>query len=253
MIEITSLTNETVKAAAKLQYKKYREESGLFLIEGIKPVEEAITAGVELTKIFVRDVHHIKKFQECKAEVIKTNEAVLKKISTTETPPLIVAVGVQKEVSDNWIKDAKRVILLENIKDAGNLGTILRTASALGIDGVILYKDTVDIYNPKCVRASVGNLWKNNISIVNELDKLEKLLEGFAKIGTLPKSYNSIFLSEFNFANRCCVFFGSEAEGLSDELKSITDANVTIEMTNSVESLNLSISAGIIMYKMRLI
>ena len=241
MIEITSLTNETVKETAKLHQKKFREETGLFLLEGKKPVEEAIFAGVKLTKIFVETPDYISNLEKSGAEIIKTNAAVLKKISTTDTPHSIVAVGAQ------------RIVLLEGIKDAGNLGTILRAASAFGIDGVILYKDTVDIYNPKCVRSSVGNLWKNNISVIDNFNKLKELLKGFTKIGTLPKSDNSVYLNDYEFSGKSCVFFGSEADGLSGELKGITDTNVTIEMTNSVESLNLSLSAGIIMYKMRLI
>ncbi len=253
MIEITSLTNETVKETAKLHQKKFREETGLFLLEGKKPVEEAIFAGVKLTKIFVETPDYISNLEKSGAEIIKTNAAVLKKISTTDTPPSIVAVGLQKPVSDDWICNAQRVVLLEGIKDAGNLGTILRAASAFGIDGVILYKDTVDIYNPKCVRSSVGNLWKNNISVIDDFNKLKELLKDFTKIGTLPKSDNSVYLNDYEFSSKSCVFFGSEADGLSDELKGITDTNVTIEMTNSVESLNLSLSAGIIMYKMRLI
>ena len=253
MIEITSLTNETVKEMVKLRQKKFRAETGLFLIEGNKAVEEAISAGVVLTKVFVEKPEDISSYLNSGTEIIKTNEAVLKKISTTDTPPSIVAAGIQKTISDEWISTAKRVVLLEGIKDAGNLGTILRAAPAFGIDGVILYKDTVDIYNPKCVRSSVGNLWKNNISVIDDLNKLKNLLKEFTKIGTLPVQDNAVYLSGYNFPEKSCVFFGSEAEGLSEELKGITDTNITIEMTNSVESLNLALSAGIIMYKMRLI
>ena len=252
MIEITSLTNELVKETVKLKQKKYREETGLFLLEGIKPVEEAINAGVQIIRIFVSDRKILNRLSECGAEIIKTNDAVLKKISTTDTAPQIIAAGCQMKNSEDWIRRAKRIVLFEGIKDAGNLGTILRTAAALGIDGIILYKDTVDVYNPKCVRSSVGNLWKNNILKINDFNKLKNVLSGFTKIGTLPKAENSVYLSDFQFPLRSCVCFGSEAEGLSEELKDFMDTNVTIEMEDFVESLNLSISAGIIMYKMRL-
>lgn len=253
MIEITSLTNETVKETVKLQQKKYREQTGLFLIEGFKPVEEAVLCGVKIQKVFCLNPEELDLKFNSNVEMIKTNQAVLKKIATTDTPPSIAAVGVQKQISNSWLKCAKKIILLENIKDAGNLGTILRSASAFGIDGVILFGDTVDLYNPKCVRASVGNLWKNNFLLVKKTDELKELLKGFIKIGTLPKSDNSVYLGSFEFPEKSCVFFGSEADGLSDYLKSITDTNVTIKMKNSVESLNLGISAGIIMYEMRVL
>lgn len=253
MIEITSLTNETVKETVKLQQKKYREQTGLFLIEGFKPVEEAVLYGVQIQKVFCANPEKLDIKFSSNVEIIKTNEPVLKKISTTDTPPSVVAIGVQKQNSNSWLKSAKKIVLLESIKDAGNLGTILRSASAFGIDGVILFGDTVDLYNPKCVRASVGNLWKNNILLVKNIDELKDLLKDFTKIGTLPKSDNSVYLSSFDFPEKSCVFFGSEADGLSDDLKRITDTNVTIEMKNSVESLNLGISAGIIMYEMRVL
>ena len=250
MIEITSLTNETVKETVKLQQKKYREETGLFLLEGFKPVEEALENGVEILKIFLKDESLFNKIP-AGVEVIKTNDAVLKKISTTDSAPSIVAIGKQKTASREWLSRANKIVLFEGIKDAGNLGTILRTASAFGIDGVILFGETVDLYNPKCVRSSVGNLWKNNILKLENLSELQKILSDFVKIGTLPKCENSVYLNDFSFPEKSCLFFGSEADGLSEDLKKITDTNVTIEMKNSVESLNLGVSASIIMYKMR--
>ena len=102
MIEITSLTNETVKETAKLQQKKYREETGLFLLERFKPVEEAIENGVEIEKIFLKDVSCLNSIPSG-VEVIKTNEAVLKKISTTDSAPSVVAVGKQKVLSKKQI------------------------------------------------------------------------------------------------------------------------------------------------------
>ena len=250
MIEITSLTNVTVKETVKLQQKKHREETGLFLIEGAKPVEEAINNGVEFVRIFLNSSFVLDDVP-LGVELIKTNDPVLKKISTTETAPPVVAVAKQKQLSGEWLKTAKKVVLFEGIKDAGNLGTVLRTASAFGIDGVILFGETVDLYNPKCVRSSVGNLWKNNVFKITKFSDLQKCLEGFVKIGTLPKCENSVYLNDFTFPEKSCLFFGSEADGLSDELKNFVDTNVTIEMSNSVESLNLGVSASIIMYKMR--
>ena len=250
MIEITSLTNNIVKDVVKLQQKKFREDSGLFLLEGKKPIEEAIANKVELLRVFALNPDELPTTKQ-EFEIIKTNEAVLKKISTTDTAPTMVAVGKQKIINNDWLKKAKKIVLFEDIKDAGNLGTILRTASAFNIDGIILYGNTVDLYNPKCVRASVGNLWKNNILKINSIEELKNHLNSFTKIGTLPKCENSEYLNNFNFPERTCLFFGSEADGLSKDLKSLTDTNITIEMNPTVESLNLAVSASIIMYKMR--
>ena len=141
-------------------------------------------------------------------------------------------------------------MLLENIKDAGNLGTILRTAAAFNVDAVVLYGDTVDLYNPKCVRSSVGNLWK--IPVFHIADKTDLMVNfmGYERVATLPKSNNSVWLKDYTPTEKVLVMFGTEAAGLSNELKEFANKNVTIEMSKEVESLNLSISAGVILYKL---
>ena len=246
-MKITSVNNDLVKETAKLLRGKYRDETGLFLIEGEKGVKEAIEAGVNIKHIFA-----LEGFKDYPEEItIETTEAVLSKISDTKTAPKVIAVAHQPKQDINLLKKANKVVLLEGIKDAGNLGTILRTASAFNIDAVILYDDTVDLYNPKCVRSTVGCLWKTPVYKIKELDELENIFTQFEKIATLPKSDNVINLSDYTPADKTLIMFGSEADGLSEELKSFATKNVTIEMTDNVESLNLSISAGILMYKIR--
>ena len=155
-MKITSVNNDLVKETAKLLKSKYREETGLFLIEGEKGVKEALDAGLNIERIFV--LEGLQGYPESK--VIETTEAVLSKISDAKSAPKVVAVAKQPEVNISELNNAKKVVLLENIKDAGNLGTILRTASAFDYDAVVLFGDTVDLYNPKVVRSSVGNLFK---------------------------------------------------------------------------------------------
>ena len=152
-MKITSVTNDLVKETAKLLQRKYRKDK--FLLEGTKCIEEAIEFGLDIENLFV--LEGSKEFREFENR-IETTEAVLSKISSTESAPKAVAVA--KQFQRKWSNDYKKVVLLENIKDAGNLGTILRTAAAFNVDAVVLYGDTVDLYNPKCVRSSVGNLWK---------------------------------------------------------------------------------------------
>lgn len=242
---ITSVNNELVKETAKLQQKKFRINK--FLLEGLKVVDEAISAKVKIENIFVNQENKelIEKFKN--NNIILTTEPVLKKISTTETAPDVVAIGYKKEYSFEDIKDFKRIILLEEIKDAGNLGTIIRTAKALNFDAVVLYGDTVDVYNPKTVRSAVGNLWKLPIIKTNNLEDLKKYFKNYEKIATLPRAENK--LSNFTPKLPLLLMFGSEADGLSKDLIKFSTTSVTIEMDNEVESLNLSVSAGILMYK----
>lgn len=249
--EITSVNNELVKQVVKLQQKKYRDEEKKFLLEGFKPIEEAFLSKIEIEKVFVlkekSDKYNFLKENLAPEKFILTNEAVLKKISTTDSAPDAVAVAKQKTFTLDDIKSAKKLVLLENIKDLGNLGTILRTAKAFSQDGIILYGETVDLYNPKCVRSAVGNLWKIPVVQIKDFTTLKKTFASYEKIATLPKSKDSIYLKDFNANAPYIVMFGSEADGLSQDLIDFSTKKVTIEMDSEVESLNLSVSVGIIL------
>lgn len=245
-MKITSVNNDIVKETAKLLQTKYRDETELFLIEGEKGVKEALQAGIKLEKVFVIEGYSFEG-----ENVIETTEAVLKKISDAKTAPKIVAVAHKPRYKAEDFVSKKHIILLEGIKDAGNLGTILRTAAAFGIDGIVLYGDTVDLYNPKCVRSAVGNLWKIPVIKIDTFDKLSKMCNSYERIATLPLAENTIMLSDYKFDKPSVVMFGSEAQGLSDELKLFATKNLTIEMDSNVESLNLSVSAAIVMYKIK--
>ncbi|MBR2525559.1 RNA methyltransferase [bacterium] len=252
-MEITSLNNDLVKDIVRLQQKKYRDESGKFILEGLKAIEEAFNSDIEIEYIFVtkEKASHYSFLDE---KVIYTTPLVLNKLSTTDSVPDAVAVGYQKKFSEEILKEAKRVALFENIKDLGNLGTILRTATAFSLDAIILYGNTVDLYNPKCVRASVGNLWKTPVFQTKELNFLSKYFINFKRIATLPKSDESTYLRDFQTEGNTLVMFGAEADGLSEELIKFSTDKITIEMDSSkVESLNLSMSAGIIFYKLFLL
>lgn len=248
--EITSVNNELVKKVARLQQKKYRDEEKKFLLEGFKPIEEAFLSEIEIELIFVLK-EKAKKYDFLKNKIILTTEAVLKKISTTDSAPDAVAIAKQKIFTLEDIKTtqkvSKRVILLENIKDLGNLGTILRTAKAFSQEAVVLYGETVDLYNPKCVRSAVGNLWKIPVVQVKDLETLKIAFKDYERIATLPKSENSQFLKDFKTTLPYLIMFGSEAEGLSQDLINFSTQKVTIKMNDEVESLNLSVSVGVVL------
>jgi TrmH family RNA methyltransferase len=246
-VNITSVNNELVKNYAKLLKKKYRNENEKFILEGFKTIKEAYDYHIEIEALFV-EKSHLKDFSFYKGKIIETNTAVLKKISDTETPPIAVAIGIQKKYNPEMLKNMQKVILLEEIKDAGNLGTIIRSAVAFGGDAIILYGDCVDIYNPKCVRSTVGNLWKVPIIHIQNLQDLDKYFSKYSKIATLPKANN--YLKNFNLKTPALIMFGSEAEGLSKELINYSTDNIKIEMQDNVESLNLATSVSVIMYEL---
>lgn len=243
-MEITSVNNELVKETVKLQQKKYRK--GKFLLEGYKAIKEAFDCGIKLEKIFVNK--NISEYDFAKDIIIETNEAVLKKLGTTESAPEAIAVGFQKVYDKNILKAVKKVLLLENIKDLGNLGTIIRSSVAFGAEAIVLFGESVDIYNPKSVRASVGNLWKIPIIHIKDLDELKEIFADFERIATLPRSKN--MLKTFKIKTPSLIMFGSEADGLSDELVNFSTGSVKIEMAQTVESLNLATSVSVILYEL---
>lgn len=264
-MEITSVNNELVKRIVKLQQKKYRDEEKKFLLEGFKSIEEAFKSGIEIEQVFVNTKNsvmlnlfqHLIDEQKCDPEtssmqcitsLILATEPILKKISTTDSPPEAVAIAKQKIFTLEDIKSAQKVVLLENIKDLGNLGTILRTAKAFSQDAVILFGDTVDLYNPKCVRSAVGNLWKIPVVHIKDFSVLKSTFSDFDIVATLPQSKNTINLKDFKTKSPYLIMFGSEAQGLSKELIDFSTQKVTIEMNKEVESLNLSISVGVVLY-----
>ena len=244
-MEITSVNNDLVKETAKLQQKKYRR--GKFLLEGFKAIKEAFDSGIEIEKVFV-EKNQVNDYNFVKDLIIETTEPVLKKLSTTESAPSAVAVGIQRIYDKNILKNLKKVVLLEGIKDLGNLGTIIRSCTAFGADAIVLYGESADIYNPKCVRASVGNLWKLPIIHIKDFNELKNIFEKFEKLATLPRTNN--LLKTFKTTTPCLIMFGSEADGLSQELIDFSTNSVKIEMAQTVESLNLAVSVSVILYEL---
>ena len=244
-MEIISVNNEIVKNTAKLLQKKYRQKNGKFILEGYKAIKEAFDFGIEFDYVFVeKSVASNYNFLQC--NIIETNSVILKKISDTENAPNAVGVAFQRECSLEILKKSKKVVLLEGIKDAGNLGTILRSAVAFGADAIVLFGDCVDLYNPKCVRSAVGNLWKIPVFHFQQVSELEKYFGDFCRIATLPRSDK--LLKEFIPSDMMLVMFGSEADGLSDKLIKYSTTSLKIEMNNNVESLNLATSVSVIIY-----
>ncbi len=254
MQQVSSVQNSIIKMAASLHQKKNRQKTGLFLIEGRKSVEDALDYGLKITHIFLNKSTGEDMEKLPKNLIYLVNEKVLKKISTTDSPCEILAVAKQTEykINDLMKDENPLIIILENIKDPGNLGTIIRTAKAAAASGIILTEDTADIFNPKTVRASAANLWKIPIIYLDNTKNLrQKLLKyrDFQFISTVVSYENTKNYFEVNYKTPSVIIFGSEAEGISEGLLDQSDFSVKIPMQAEVESLNLSVSAGIILYE----
>ena len=253
MSEITSLNNEIVKSASKLLQKKYRDESGLFLLEGEKAVAEAVKGGIKLKDIFINKKNSklFEKYERYNPSLV--NDKILEKITDAKSAPDIAATAFKFENDLSLISNKNSaVLLLENIKDAGNLGTAIRTACAFDVDGIILLGETVDLFSPKVVRSAVGYLWKKPIFKTNDINLVKNYFKNhkfFATSvdATLPLKK----LQEAEIKAPCVIMFGSEADGLTSNALQKADVCVTIPIDGDVESLNLSISIGIVLYEFK--
>ncbi len=243
MIEITSVQNNLIKEIVKLHQKKYREE--FIIVEGKKALLGAVESGLKTKYVFGTDKSLLLEYEDDKS--ILVNEKVMEKISTTDSAPAILGVLQKPEYNIEDFRDYKKIILLDSIKDAGNLGTIIRTAAAFDIDGIILFGDCTDEFSPKAIRSAAGNIFK--VPIVHaSIRELKELKKTHKMVSTVVNSKNSI--KDFITEEPVITMFGSEANGLCKELLSLSDISYTVPMKEGVESLNLAISAGIVLYEM---
>lgn len=246
MSSINEISNNKLKQIIKLHQKKYREEAGLFIVEGIKAIEELINSDIEIIEIYA-----LKPFDNLKLKnkINIVNEAIMKKIATTTSPCEIIAIAKQKKYSVEILKNKNKLILLDSIADPGNLGTIIRSSSAFGVEGIILFGNCTELYSSKVIRSSAGNFFKIPIVEIKDLNTLKKLSENYTLIGTALSKENNINFEECKKLNKFIIMFGSEAKGLSEELLNITDKNIRLNMKNNVESLNLAVCVSVIIYE----
>lgn len=239
MKEITSINNEYIKYLCKLKDKKNRYKEKKFLVEGFHLVKEAYNSKILDEILTVEEVQGYKDIKKT-----KVNKSIIEKLSSTKTPQEIIGVCFMGEQTS--IKGDK-LLLLDNINDPGNMGTLIRSALGFGIDTVIVGEDCVDLYNEKTLRASQGSIFHMNVIIV-DLEKiiydLKKL--GYKVFGTSLKS--SINLREISDVKKYALILGNEANGVKETLLQQTDKNIKIEIGKKLESLNVAVAGSIIMY-----
>lgn len=238
-MKITSVNNSRIKEIMKLKKKKYRDQQQRYLVEGEHLVEEAWKAGVVETIITSSVVHYES------VEVIEVSEEIIARLSLVETPQPIMAV-CKMQGDDGLIKDGKRYLLLDDLQDPGNIGTLVRTAVAFGYDQVILGLNSVDLYNDKFIRASQGGIFYIRCIKQDLKTAIMQLREdGVSVYGT--SLLNGKEIQEVGNQERLAVLLGNEGNGVSEELLALTDQNVYIPISNA-ESLNVAVAGGILMY-----
>lgn len=267
---ITSLTNGRIKHAIQLREKRsLRNREGLFVAEGVKMFEEAplqkireIFCRVDVWQQMEESFHKtpfdkfgqlFQKIQQCIQQgvmVEQVSEEVFQKLSDTQTPQGIFFVMEQMHYSMENLLDTKMplYLILEDIQDPGNLGTMIRTGEGAGVTAVLMTKGTVDVYNPKTIRSTMGSLYRVPFLYVDQLpDTVRQLKESGVTVYAAHLKGEKSF-HEISYESGSAFMIGNEGNGLSEETASLADHYIRIPMKGKLESLNAAVAAALLMY-----
>jgi RNA methyltransferase, TrmH family len=253
---ISSLSNAQMKNLTLLQKKaKTRDEQGVFVVEGWKMFEEALELGL-MKKAYVSEsfyqemaVEEPDYFQSFEYEIV--SDSVFKEVADTKTPQGIMGLVKKVEYSLEHIIRTPNpcLLLLEDIRDPGNLGTMIRTAEGAGVTGIICNSSTVDLHNPKVIRATMGSIYRmpfyqseDFFGTINEIKQQDITVFAAHLSGEL-------YDTDGSFVNPCAFLIGNEANGLSRDASEKADRLIKIPMAGKVESLNAAVAAAILMYE----
>ncbi len=251
--------NQYVKYARSLHIKKFRDISAQYLIEGIKLMREACIHDINLDMVFISsniiedaEIKNITDIcREKGADIYEVNSRVFKEISETESSQGIIGIAKKADYDLRDILKNKNsnLIVLDEVQDPGNVGTIIRTADACDFDGVILSKGCVDVYNGKTVRATMGSIFHIPIIANTDIMELITILHeiGVKIIGADPHGGKTYF--DLNYNDKNAIIIGNESSGLSKTVMDRVTDKVNIPMLGKAESLNAAVAASIIMYE----
>lgn len=250
---ITSTSNPQVKRLLQLQKKsKARNEEGVFVVEGLRMFVEVPQECVE--KVYVSETLYNKKKHDLnwdKFPLEILSDSVFKHVADTQTPQGVLCIVKQKKYNFATLLDIQNphFMVLDNLQDPGNLGTIIRTAEGAGVDAVFMSKDCVDIYNPKTIRSTMGSIYRMPTIYIEDT---VNLLEIFRDKGI--KSYAAHLDGENSYdkedySTGTAILIGNEGNGLRDEVSEKADIWVRIPMEGQVESLNAAIAASVFMFE----
>ena len=241
---ITSLDNDKVKKYIKLKDKKYRDKTGEFIVEGSHLVLEAYKQG--LVEELILEIDEV--FPISIENIVYLPVELINKISSVETPQTVMALCKKKEESEEL---GNHILLVDDVQDPGNLGTIIRSAVAFNIDTVVLSNNTVDLYNPKTIRSTQGMFFHINVirrDIKNIIEKIKE--ESIPVYGTLVEHGSDVRELNNSDKEKFALVVGNEGNGVRKEITDMCDKNLYIKMNSDVESLNVGVATSILLYEL---
>jgi TrmH family RNA methyltransferase len=253
---ISSVGNGRIKNLVQLQKKsKAREEQGVFVVEGWKMFDEAVKLGI-LIRAYVSDsFYHTKMrdnakyFDDIDYEIV--SDSIFKEVSETKTPQGILGTVKQPKYCLEHIigADDAFLLLLEDIRDPGNLGTMIRTGEGAGISGIILNSSCVDVYNPKVIRSTMGSIYRVPFYQAEDFGSCLKKIKEKEIVIYAAHLMGKTYDTEGLFRGKCAFLIGNESNGLTERSASMADVRIKIPMAGKVESLNAAVAAAILMYE----
>ncbi len=251
---ITSKDNEMVKHIRKLKEKKYRDEYGEYIVEGIKLIREALDEEQNVKTIIVCDncdkeiINQTSMYEVAKQTIVYVDEKVFNTITEVKNPQGILAVIEKKNVEKEIDFKEDMIVVLDDIQDPGNLGTILRTVDSAGLTQIVVSKKSGDVYNSKVVRSTMGAIFRVNVIESDNLVETIKLIKKhkFSVISTSLDTDKSIYDIDYK---KTAIVIGNEANGVSKEIQDLSDKKIKIPMLGKTESLNASVATGIVVYE----
>ena len=266
---ITSRNNQFVKWASSLSEKKNRKENGYFLAEGVKLTKEALEAGLPVDYLIVSEnkrtsvLSAVSEFAEAekyeKTKFVTVSEGVFEKISTEKAPQGVISVIkhldffrdldiIYKE--EFFLKPEEKAIFLFSLRDPSNLGAVIRSSVAFGIDHIILSDDCADIYSPKTVRSAMGSIYRVKVTTVKNLPSFIKAAqENSRRVFAAELSERAVSLHDVGLIGSDIVMIGNEGHGIDPEISALCDGSVYIPISKKTESLNASVAAAIFMWE----
>ena len=250
---ITSTSNQQMKNLTALMKKsRERKKQNAFVVEGIKMFLEAPKEwliSVYVSESFLQEEEHKKLLQEYTYEVVA--DAVFRSVSDTQTPQGILAVVKipTYELSDMLCGEKTHLLILESVQDPGNLGTMVRTGEGAGITGIIMNRTTVDLFNPKTIRSTMGSIYRMPFFVTRDLAETICELKNAGVKTYAAHLKGKMQYDEPDYTGATAFMIGNEGNGLSDEIADLADTYIKIPMCGQVESLNAAISASLLMYE----
>lgn len=252
---ITSKDNELVKHIRKLKDKKYRDESNEFIIEGTNLIEEAVKEKAKIKKVIICEdttkTYELPtniRLEIAKYECIYVSEKIFNLITQVTNPQGIMAIVEKTAKEDEIDYEQDLIVMLDDIQDPGNLGTILRTIDSIGLKQIIVSKETADAFNPKVVRSTMGAIFRIKIieseNLIDTIKNIKK--HHFKLVVTSLQTENTIY--DINY-NKKIIVIGNEGNGVSKEIQDMADQKIKIPMLGKTESLNASVATGIVLYE----